>query len=137
MQGEVQLQPPDSQNLSDSAPLLGNTLSSSSSSSSSAEAESSDHEINAEDDLESGGSASLSPLVVGCAFGLLRCAEFRNSFNDDWDRILSKRPIPFYYCIGVVTFFVLTGFLVSFYTARLSTVLTRGWLGVRTAVTDG
>ncbi|KAL2553593.1 RING/FYVE/PHD zinc finger superfamily protein [Forsythia ovata] len=36
---------------------------------------------------------------------------FRNSFNDSWDRILSKHPIPFYYCIGVVAFFVLIGFL--------------------------
>lgn len=35
---------------------------------------------------------------------------FRNSFNNGWDRILSKHPIPFYYCIGVVTFFVLLGF---------------------------
>lgn len=51
-QGEVQLQPPGSQKLSDSAPLLRNSPSSSSSS---------DHEINAEEDLESGGSASSSP----------------------------------------------------------------------------
>ncbi|KAL9242410.1 hypothetical protein vseg_016405 [Gypsophila vaccaria] len=35
---------------------------------------------------------------------------FRNSFSDGWDRILSNHPIPFYYCIGVVTFFVLLGF---------------------------
>ncbi|XP_021741633.1 uncharacterized protein LOC110707873 [Chenopodium quinoa] len=35
---------------------------------------------------------------------------FRNSFSDGWDRILSTHPIPFYYCIGVVTFFVLLGF---------------------------
>uniref|UniRef100_A0A7C8Z8T0 RING-CH-type domain-containing protein n=1 Tax=Opuntia streptacantha TaxID=393608 RepID=A0A7C8Z8T0_OPUST len=35
---------------------------------------------------------------------------FRNSFSDGWDRILSKHPIPFYYCVGVVTFFVLLGF---------------------------
>ncbi|GMH04490.1 hypothetical protein Nepgr_006329 [Nepenthes gracilis] len=26
---------------------------------------------------------------------------FRNSFSDGWDRILSKHPIPFYYCIVV------------------------------------
>ncbi|CAA3013642.1 E3 ubiquitin-protein ligase MARCH1 [Olea europaea var. sylvestris] len=36
---------------------------------------------------------------------------FRNTFNDSWDRILSKHPIPFYYCIGVVAFFVLIGFV--------------------------
>ncbi|KAK1550704.1 hypothetical protein Q3G72_023435 [Acer saccharum] len=35
---------------------------------------------------------------------------FRNSFSDGWDRILSKHPIPFYYCLGVMAFFVLLGF---------------------------
>ncbi|XP_013600727.1 PREDICTED: uncharacterized protein LOC106308143 [Brassica oleracea var. oleracea] len=206
-QGEVQLQPPDSQKLSDSAPLLG--ASPSSSSSAAAESSDHDHEINAEeeeDDLESGGSASapccriclesdsdllgdelISPcmckgtqqfvhrscldhwrsvkegfafshcttckaqfhlrvepfednntwrrkakfrlfvardvllvfvavqtviaVMAGFAYVMDKDGEFRNSFNDDWDRILSKHPIPFYYCIGVVTFFVLIGFL--------------------------
>ncbi|KAF3574558.1 hypothetical protein F2Q69_00063552 [Brassica cretica] len=203
MHGEVQLQPPDSQKLSDSAPLLGTSPSSSSSS---------DHEINAEEDLESGGDSASAPgcriclendsellgdelispcmckgtqqlvhrscldhwrsvkegfafshcttckaqfhlrvesfednnswrsnswrrkvkfrlfvardvllvflavqtviaVMAGLAYMMDKDGEFRNSFNDDWDRILSKHPIPFYYCIGVVTFFVLTGFL--------------------------
>ncbi|KAL0697590.1 hypothetical protein Bca4012_053712 [Brassica carinata] len=206
--GEVQLQPPDSQKLTDSAPLLGET-----SPSSSSVTESPDHEINAEEeeeeDLESGGSSSsssspccriclesdtdllgdelISPcmckgtqqlvhrscldhwrsvkegfafshcttckaqfhlrvepfedngswrrkakfrlfvardvllvfvavqtviaVMAGFAYIMDKDGEFRNSFNDDWDRILSKHPIPFYYCIGVVTFFVLIGFL--------------------------
>lgn len=209
-QGEVQLQPPDSQKLSDSAPLLGGTSPSSSSSPSPSALESPDHdEINAEEeeDLESGGSSSspccriclenddtdllgdelISPcackgtqqfvhrscldhwrsvkegfafshcttckaqfhlrvepfednnswrrkakfrlfvardvllvfvavqtviaVMAGFAYIMDKDGEFRNSFNDDWDRILSKHPIPFYYCIGVVTFFVLIGFL--------------------------
>nr|VDD59148.1 unnamed protein product [Brassica oleracea] len=187
MHGEVQLQPPDSQKLSDSAPLLGTSPSSSSSS---------DHEINAEEDLESGGDSASAPccriclendsdlledelispcmckgtqqlvhrscldhwrsvkegfafshcttckaqfhlrvepfednnswrrkvkfrlfvardvllvffavqtviaVMAGVAYMMDKDGEFRNSFNDDWDRILSKHPIPFYYCIG-------------------------------------
>uniref|UniRef100_A0A1J3F6Q7 E3 ubiquitin-protein ligase MARCH3 n=1 Tax=Noccaea caerulescens TaxID=107243 RepID=A0A1J3F6Q7_NOCCA len=203
MQGEVQLQPPDSQKLSDSAPLLGDSPSSSASPSASVVAENSD-EINAED-LESGSASApccriclendsellgdelIAPcmckgtqqfvhrscldhwrsvkegfafshcttckaqfhlrvepfednnswrrkakfrlfvardvllvflavqtviaVIAGFAYVMDKDGEFRNSFNDDWDRILSKHPIPFYYCIGVVTFFVLIGFL--------------------------
>ncbi|CAI9780362.1 unnamed protein product [Fraxinus pennsylvanica] len=33
----------------------------------------------------------------------------RNSLNDSWDHILSKRPIPFYYCTGVLAFLALVG----------------------------
>uniref|UniRef100_A0A1J3HNM6 E3 ubiquitin-protein ligase MARCH3 n=1 Tax=Noccaea caerulescens TaxID=107243 RepID=A0A1J3HNM6_NOCCA len=203
MQGEVQLQPPDSQKLSDSAPLLGDSPSSSASPCASVVAENSD-EINAED-LESGSASApccriclendsellgdelIAPcmckgtqqfvhrscldhwrsvkegfafshcttckaqfhlrvepfednnswrrkakfrlfvardvllvflavqtviaVIAGFAYVMDKDGEFRNSFNDDWDRILSKHPIPFYYCIGVVTFFVLIGFL--------------------------
>lgn len=38
--------------------------------------------------------------MAGFAYVMDKDGEFRNSFNDDWDRILSKHPIPFYYCIG-------------------------------------
>lgn len=44
------------------------------------------------------------------AYLLDRNGKFRNSFNDNWDRILSRHPMPFYYCLGVVVFFVLIGF---------------------------
>ncbi|KFK43393.1 hypothetical protein AALP_AA1G120400 [Arabis alpina] len=202
--GEVQLQPPDLQKLSDSAPLLGDSPSSSSSASPASVVE-----INSdgEEDLESGSSSSdpccriclendsdllgdelISPcmckgtqqfvhrscldhwrsvkegfafshcttckaqfhlrvepfednnnscrrkvkfrlfvardvllvffavqtaiaVMAGFAYMMDKDGEFRNSFNDDWDRILSKHPIPFYYCIGVISFFVLIGFL--------------------------
>ncbi|KAG5564583.1 hypothetical protein RHGRI_000687 [Rhododendron griersonianum] len=46
----------------------------------------------------------------GIAYLMDNDGDFRNSFNDSWDRILSKHPIPFYYCIGVLAFFVLLGF---------------------------
>ncbi|KAF5945795.1 hypothetical protein HYC85_016023 [Camellia sinensis] len=53
-------------------------------------------------------------LVIGAmggfAYVMDKDGSFRNSFNDSWDRILSKHPIPFYYCIGVLAFFVLLGF---------------------------
>uniref|UniRef100_A0A5B6ZDX7 RING-CH-type domain-containing protein n=1 Tax=Davidia involucrata TaxID=16924 RepID=A0A5B6ZDX7_DAVIN len=48
--------------------------------------------------------------VGGFAYLMDKDGAFRNSFNDSWDRILSKHPIPFYYCIGVLAFFVLLGF---------------------------
>ncbi|GFS40967.1 RING/FYVE/PHD zinc finger superfamily protein [Actinidia rufa] len=54
------------------------------------------------------------PLVIaamgGFAYVMDKDGTFRNSFSDSWDRILSKHPIPFYYCIGVLAFFVLLGF---------------------------
>ncbi|XP_042475380.1 uncharacterized protein LOC122057370 isoform X1 [Macadamia integrifolia] len=48
--------------------------------------------------------------IGGFAYFMDKNGNFRNSFNDSWDRILSKHPIPFYYCIGVLAFFVLLGF---------------------------
>ncbi|KAG5243417.1 ERAD-associated E3 ubiquitin-protein ligase [Salix suchowensis] len=45
----------------------------------------------------------------GFAYLMDKDGTFRNSFSDGWDRILSKHPIPFYYCIGVLAFFVLLG----------------------------
>jgi len=65
MQGEVQLQPPDSQKLSDSAPLLGDHTNSSSASPSAASvvAGNSD-EIKAEEDLEN--DASSAPCCRIC-----------------------------------------------------------------------
>ncbi|KAJ8750437.1 hypothetical protein K2173_015576 [Erythroxylum novogranatense] len=46
----------------------------------------------------------------GFAYLMDKDGAFRNSFNDGWDRVLSKHPVPFYYCIGVLSFFVLLGF---------------------------
>ncbi|CAL9049721.1 unnamed protein product [Musa banksii] len=48
--------------------------------------------------------------IGGFSYFLDKNGSFRNSFSDGWDRILSKHPIPFYYCIGVLAFFVLLGF---------------------------
>ncbi|XP_020687647.1 uncharacterized protein LOC110103309 isoform X2 [Dendrobium catenatum] len=49
-------------------------------------------------------------LLSGFAYFLDRNGNFRNSFTDGWDHILSKHPIPFYYCLGVLIFLVLLGF---------------------------
>ncbi|OVA00513.1 zinc finger protein [Macleaya cordata] len=49
-------------------------------------------------------------LMGGFAYFMDKNGNFRNSFSDGWDRILSKHPIPFYYCIGVMAFFVMLGF---------------------------
>lgn len=38
--------------------------------------------------------------IGGFAYFMDKDGTFRNSFSDGWDRILSKHPIPFYYCIG-------------------------------------
>ncbi|XP_078168834.1 RING/FYVE/PHD zinc finger superfamily protein [Carex rostrata] len=52
--------------------------------------------------------------IIACLGGVVyfldRDGDFRNSFSDSWDRVLSKHPVPFYYCIGVLLFFVLLGF---------------------------
>ncbi|XP_042424155.1 uncharacterized protein LOC122011830 [Zingiber officinale] len=49
--------------------------------------------------------------TIGCiAYSLDKNGNFRNSFSDSWDSILSKHPIPFYYCIGVLVFLALLGF---------------------------
>ena len=42
----------------------------------------------------------LIAAMGGYAYIMDKDGAFRNSFNDGWDRILSKHPIPFYYCIG-------------------------------------
>ncbi|KAH7848920.1 hypothetical protein Vadar_010264 [Vaccinium darrowii] len=60
-------------------------------------------------------SPSLNILQViaamaGFAYVMDNDGIFRKTFNDSWDRILSKHPMPFYYCIGVLSFFVLLGF---------------------------
>lgn len=36
----------------------------------------------------------------GFAYIMDKDGAFRNSFSGGWDKILSKHPIPFYYCIG-------------------------------------
>ncbi|KAG5039308.1 hypothetical protein JHK82_011465 [Glycine max] len=48
--------------------------------------------------------------IGGFSYIMDKDGSFRNSFDDGWDRILSRHPIPFYYCIGVLAFFVLIGF---------------------------
>ncbi|KAG7021793.1 hypothetical protein SDJN02_15520 [Cucurbita argyrosperma subsp. argyrosperma] len=53
---------------------------------------------------------TLIAAIGGYAYIMDKDGAFRNSFSDGWDRILSKHPIPFYYCIGVLAFFVLLGF---------------------------
>ncbi|EEE68614.1 hypothetical protein OsJ_27153 [Oryza sativa Japonica Group] len=56
-------------------------------------------------------AVQLTIAMIGAISNFLdRDGSFRNSFSDGWDRFLSKHPIPFYYCIGVVVFFVLLGF---------------------------
>ncbi|OEL26370.1 hypothetical protein BAE44_0012614 [Dichanthelium oligosanthes] len=55
-------------------------------------------------------SVKTIAIIGAIAYFLDRDGSFRNSFSDGWDRFLSKHPIPFYYCIGVVVFFVLLGF---------------------------
>ncbi|KAH7854173.1 hypothetical protein Vadar_011019 [Vaccinium darrowii] len=53
---------------------------------------------------------SVICAVGGFAYLMDKDGSFRNSFSDSWDRILSKHPIPFYYCIGVLAFVVFLGF---------------------------
>uniref|UniRef100_A0A7N0TBE6 RING-CH-type domain-containing protein n=1 Tax=Kalanchoe fedtschenkoi TaxID=63787 RepID=A0A7N0TBE6_KALFE len=48
--------------------------------------------------------------VAGFAYYMDKDGAFRDSFSDDWDRVLSRHPIPFYYCVGVLAFFVMLGF---------------------------
>lgn len=40
-------------------------------------------------------------IIGGVAFLADKNGSFRNSFDDKWDRFLSKHPIPFYYCVGM------------------------------------
>lgn len=56
----------------------------------------------------------LAVQVTIAAFGGLMYlldsnGQFRNSFNNGWDRLLSVHPVPFYYCAGVFMFFVIIG----------------------------
>jgi hypothetical protein len=39
--------------------------------------------------------------IGGMAFFLDKDGSFRNKFSDDWERFLSKHPVPFYYCVGM------------------------------------
>ncbi|XP_058112476.1 uncharacterized protein LOC131255694 isoform X2 [Magnolia sinica] len=55
-------------------------------------------------------SVKAVAAMGGFAYFMDKNGNFRNSFSDGWDHILSKHPIPFYYCIGVLAFFVLLGF---------------------------
>ncbi|CAH9102978.1 unnamed protein product [Cuscuta epithymum] len=41
-------------------------------------------------------------VIGGFAYLIDKDGTFRNSFNDSWDRILSKHPIPFYYCLELL-----------------------------------
>ncbi|XP_047330897.1 uncharacterized protein LOC124934414 [Impatiens glandulifera] len=49
--------------------------------------------------------------IGGFVYLLDKDGGFRDSFNDSWDRILSKHPIPFYYCMGFLLFLALLGFI--------------------------
>ncbi|KAK9101901.1 hypothetical protein Sjap_019155 [Stephania japonica] len=53
---------------------------------------------------------TLIAAIGGIVYLMDKNGNFRNSFSDGWDRILSKHPIPFYYCVGVLAFFVMLGF---------------------------
>ncbi|TVU04107.1 hypothetical protein EJB05_50319 [Eragrostis curvula] len=55
--------------------------------------------------------ASIAALG-GFAYLLDKDGKFRNSFADSSD-FPSKHPVPFYYCIGVLVFFVLVGIIGS------------------------
>ncbi|ONM41216.1 RING/FYVE/PHD zinc finger superfamily protein [Zea mays] len=39
--------------------------------------------------------------IGGMAYFLDKDGNFRNKFSDDWERFLSKHPVPFYYCVGI------------------------------------
>jgi len=52
---------------------------------------------------------TMIALMGGIAYLMDTNGQFRNSFSDGWDRLLSKHPIPFYYCFGVFVFFVILG----------------------------
>lgn len=45
----------------------------------------------------------------GLTYVLDWSGQFRNSFSGGWDIVLSKHPVPFYYCSGVFIFFVVIG----------------------------
>jgi len=54
-------------------------------------------------------SVKMIAVMGGIAYLMDTNGQFRNSFSDGWDRLLSKHPIPFYYCFGVFVFFVILG----------------------------
>ncbi|KDO80357.1 hypothetical protein CISIN_1g021423mg [Citrus sinensis] len=45
---------------------------------------------------------TIIAAMGGFAYLMDKDGAFRNSFSDGWDRILSKHPIPFYYCIELL-----------------------------------
>jgi len=53
---------------------------------------------------------TMIALMGGIAYLMDTNGQFRNSFSDGWDRLLSKHPIPFYYCFGVFVFFCNPGY---------------------------
>ncbi|GJY27693.1 zinc finger, RING-CH-type containing protein [Tanacetum coccineum] len=56
-----------------------------------------------------------SVKIIGGLGGLAYLADkhgfLKKLFNNSWDRILSRHPIPIYYCVGLIMFFVLVGFI--------------------------
>jgi hypothetical protein len=42
--------------------------------------------------------------IGGMAYLLDKDGQFRNSFSDGWEHILSNHPVPFYYCVGMQFF---------------------------------
>ncbi|KAL8208730.1 hypothetical protein R6Q57_008142 [Mikania cordata] len=49
-------------------------------------------------------------LIGGLAYTFDKDGSYRTSVTVEWYPILSTHPIPFYYCIGVIFFFVVVGF---------------------------
>jgi hypothetical protein len=39
--------------------------------------------------------------IGGMSYLLDKDGNFRNRFSDDWERFLSKHPVPFYYSVGM------------------------------------
>nr|GEX91240.1 hypothetical protein [Tanacetum cinerariifolium] len=56
-----------------------------------------------------------SVKIIGGLVGLAYLADkhgfLKKLFNNGWDRILSRHPIPIYYCAGLIMLFVLVGFI--------------------------
>uniref|UniRef100_A0A7N0U690 RING-CH-type domain-containing protein n=1 Tax=Kalanchoe fedtschenkoi TaxID=63787 RepID=A0A7N0U690_KALFE len=67
-------------------------------------------------------SVKVIAVLGGSIYVMDKDGTFRNSFSDGWDRVLSTHPIPFYYCIGVLLFFVVIGFFgLLFHCSSMST----------------
>ncbi|GJN18483.1 hypothetical protein PR202_gb05649 [Eleusine coracana subsp. coracana] len=45
-------------------------------------------------------SVKVIAAIGGVAYLLDKDGKFINSFSGNWDHILSKNPVPFYYCVG-------------------------------------